>query len=327
MRDKDRGFRLLELLADGEMHSGETLGNALGVTRAAVWKLVRQLREQGVPVHADRRHGYHLPTPVELLHKSAVETHMDRLTRSRVSEVRVEFSVDSTNARLLAEAGTADHPIALLAEQQTAGRGRRGRPWQSPFGGNLYLSLLWPMDQVPGGLSGLSLVVGMAVVDALSNLGIPDLALKWPNDVVWRQRKLAGILVEMHGQPDGLCAVVPGIGLNVHVPEGGTIDQPWVDLAGVHPGALPSRSRIAAGLIDAIASNLAQFATSGFEPFAAAWFRYDALADAQVRVEVDGRDPVSGTARGVDTDGALLLERAGAVERWTIGEVSVRRES
>ncbi|MEX0732206.1 MAG: bifunctional biotin--[acetyl-CoA-carboxylase] ligase/biotin operon repressor BirA [Aquisalimonadaceae bacterium] len=315
---------LLRLLADGRQHSGQTLGESLGVSRAAVWKLVARLRDLGVDIQSGAGAGYHLPRPVILLNAEDIHRGLTGDARGRFDAVDVALTVGSTNQELLAIADTVHRPRALLAETQSAGRGRRGREWYSPFGASLYLSVLWPFEELGHGLSGLSLVAGLAVADAIERTTGIAAGLKWPNDIVYQDRKLAGILVELIGEPQGPCKVVIGIGINCELPPtaGAAIDQPWVDLASLGTSS-PDRSALAAAILNRCCEMLPEFADSGFAAFRERWGERDSLKGREVRL-LAGSQVHGGTVHGVDDGGALLMDDSHGIVSWVSGEVSVR---
>jgi len=318
-------YRLLRLLADGRFHSGEGLGTALGIGRSAVWKLVRSLEGLGVDVFAVAGKGYRLAHPLDLLDRERILSAVDGSTRKLVSGVEVLPSIDSTNRFLMERIDRGLPPgSACLAEHQQAGRGRRGRAWISPFGANIYLSVSWRFDTSPDSLGGAGLAAGVAVARALHAVGITGFGLKWPNDVLWEGRKLAGILLEMKGESTGPYDVVVGIGLNVRMPPGAqaSIDQPWVDIASI-AGGPQDRNRIAGLLLKNLVQGLADFSGNGLEPFLAEWSRLDLVQGRAVSLST-GLGPVSGTAMGLDRDGALLLRVDGETRRYVSGEVSLR---
>ncbi|MFV8835419.1 bifunctional biotin--[acetyl-CoA-carboxylase] ligase/biotin operon repressor BirA [Aquisalimonas sp.] len=317
-----RTDRLLTELADGVPHSGEALGQALGVTRAAVWKLIRQLQDDSVPVFSEPGKGYRLQHPVELLEADAIRAATGERGAAMLERISVERVVDSTNRRLFEASSSEALPQALFAEAQSAGRGRRGRDWHSPFGRNLYMSIAWPFSDVPGGLGGLSLAVGLAVADVLASYDARGLGLKWPNDLLIDGDKLGGILVELQGEPAGPCTAVVGLGLNLFPDDTDTIDQPWTALA-EHVARWPGRNVIAGQVLGGAVEALARFGDQGFPGFLDQWPRHDILAGRRVRLFAGNR-VVDGTAAGVDQTGCLLLERDGGVEPWSAGEVSLR---
>ncbi len=316
---------LLEALARGETVSGAALARRLGVSRAAVWKQVERVRSLGLEVEAVAGRGYRLARAVEWLGAEAI---VAALRARRRAPIEVLFEVDSTNSELLRRA-RADAPTGsvLLAERQSAGRGRRGRSWESPLGAGVYLSLLWRCDGGLAAMAGLSIAAGAAVQDALRRLGVPRTALKWPNDIVADGRKLGGILVEVAGEWSGPGYAVIGVGVNGAVPAdaGSRIAQPWIDLATVCGGVAPSRNALASALIGALDAALAQFERDGLAPFVAQWRRHDALADAEVSVDEGGRRWL-GRAQGLDAQGRLRVRaHDGTLRALTSAEVSIRR--
>lgn len=316
-----RAFALLELLSDGAEHAGAALAQALGVTRAAVWHQVAQLREQGLAIDASRRHGYQLAGGFEALCAQSIRSQLSGPARALLA-IDVVTITDSTNERLLAALNAGDiHGKVLFAEHQTAGRGRRGDRWLSPPGSGLCVSLGWRFDQPPATFSALSLVVGMAIAESLRELGVASAMLKWPNDILCENGKLAGILIEMRAEAGGPSRTVIGIGINVQMSQEARalIDQPVADF--VHAsGQAMSRNRLAAVLLSALARTLPQFARDGFAVFRDDWRRYDQLADAVVRLELPNR-VVEGIARGVDDHGALLIEHDGRRETFVSGHL------
>lgn len=323
--------RLLHALADGRFHSGDDLGQLLGVSRAAVWKQLQKLGELGLELESTRGRGYRVRGGLELLNRDQLWAHLASPVREQLAELVVFSVTDSTNTRAMARAAEGQSGYLCLAEQQTAGRGRRGRQWVSPFGRNLYLSVTWGFDGGAAQLEGLSLAVGVAICQVLESFGIPSIGLKWPNDVLWRERKLAGVLLEMTGDPAGACQVVVGIGLNVSMPEvsAAQIDQPWVDLDTVCASqgqVRPERNRLAARLIDALVHLLDDYHREGFAAWRSDWLRRDAFADRPVVIRA-GNHTTEGVARGVDVGGALRLESAGQIMLCHGGELSMRAVS
>lgn len=237
--------------------------------------------------------------------------------------------VDSTNARLLAAAREgAPSGSVCIAERQSAGRGRSGRQWVSPPGGNLYLSLLWRFPDCAQPARGLSLAMGVAVVRALAETGIDGVGLKWPNDLQWRGRKLAGLLVEASASRDG-CAVVVGLGLNLRMESlaGEGIDQPWVDLSEIvsdDRGEQFSRTALAGRMIGGLLAACDRFQAEGLAPFRDAWRGADRLADRAVSIHLAEGVVEQGIARGIDDDGALRVEINGSLRTFHSGEVSIR---
>jgi BirA family biotin operon repressor/biotin-[acetyl-CoA-carboxylase] ligase len=237
---------VLPLLADGEFHSGQQLADVLGISRTAVWKQLKKLEELGLEVEASKASGYRLPGGIELLDAQKIQSGLGTSASPVLTRLWLDSAVDSTNAeamRQLQQGPCAG--LVCLAEQQTAGRGRRGRSWVSPFASNLYLSVVWEFEGGAASLEGLSLAVGVAVAQGLENCGAGGIELKWPNDLLHQGRKLGGILIEMVGDAAGSCQVVIGIGINVRMPRqaGEAIDQAWTDLSQIAPG-LPHRNHL-----------------------------------------------------------------------------------
>lgn len=318
-----RAFELLALLADGAEHSGAELARRLGVTRAAVWNQVARLRETGVEILATPGQGYRLAAGFEALDGARIAALLRERGCGAFGEVQALEVTDSTNARLLEAAAGADvHGRVLLAEYQTAGRGRRGDRWMSPPGSGLCFSLGWRFDVPPPTFSALSLVVGLALLEALGAEGVGDAALKWPNDIVRGADKLAGILIEMRAEAGGPCVAVIGAGVNVALSDYARtlIDRPSGDVSSA-AGRSVSRNALAAGLLAALAAALDEFARAGFEPFRAAWARADALAGREVSLDLGART-VHGTACGVDAHGALVLDCDGRRERFLSGHLT-----
>jgi BirA family transcriptional regulator, biotin operon repressor / biotin---[acetyl-CoA-carboxylase] ligase len=319
---------LLMLLADGRLHSGERLAQALCVSRAAVWKGIERLRARGIDIEAVPRQGYKLPEAVELLEERAIRAAMagDRL--HRLHTLDLQFDVDSTNTRLLS-LGPPPHGYAdvVLSELQHAGRGRRGRHWIAPFGGSIALSMSWSFTDASRANPALSLCVGVAIARALGRAGALGIGLKWPNDIWFDDRKMGGVLVEVRAEAGGPAHVVIGVGLNVSLTAGmrAQIERSGVKAAAVADACTvpPSRNFIAGAILDALLSMLADFERDGFSGFREAWTALDALRDRPAQVLM-GEAVVCGTARGVDAQGALRLERDGLIQEFVSGEVSLR---
>jgi BirA family biotin operon repressor/biotin-[acetyl-CoA-carboxylase] ligase len=319
---------LLGLLADGRLHSGESLGAALGVTRAAIWKGTLRLRRKGVEILATARRGYALEGAVELLAESSIRRGIAPAQSARLRRLDLQFEVDSTNSRLLAAPpppfGTAD---VMLCELQHAGRGRRGRQWLAPFGGSLALSLSWAFVDAAQVSPTLSLCVGVAVARALERVGASGIGLKWPNDLWFDDRKLGGILIDLRAEAGGAAQVVIGVGINVSLAPAAraAIEASGVRAAAVADAcvATPGRNSIAGAIIDELLRMLAEFERGGFAPLRESWAALDVLAGRPAEVVV-GDTVVSGVARGIDAHGALLLERGGRLEAFVSGEASLR---
>lgn len=317
---------LLPLLADGEFRSGQQLADALGVSRTAVWKQLNKFAgETGVEIESVRGRGYRIPGGLDLLDAAAVRGGLTSEAAGLLRELVIAPAIDSTNAELMrrAQAG-AGGGVVCVAEQQRAGRGRRGRAWVSPFAGNLYVSVLWDFRTGAAALEGLSLAVGVAVARALHSACGVEPQLKWPNDIQFAGAKLGGILLEMSGDADGPCQVVVGIGINVAMPReaAGAIDQAWTDLRQLAPGH-PPRSALLAALLNTLLPLLDSYEAGGFAPWRDAWLALDAYAGERVVLDTGGQR-MAGIARGVDGRGALQLETTTGVRSVYGGEISLR---
>jgi BirA family biotin operon repressor/biotin-[acetyl-CoA-carboxylase] ligase len=314
-----RMLKLLTLLKDGRFHSGEALGAALGVSRSAVWKQLQLLEsELDLAVYKVRGRGYRLASPLMLLDAGKI----DQMARNGSWPTFIHDEIDSTNAealRLIASGQTA--PFLVLAERQSAGRGRRGRAWLSPFAQNLYFSLVLRVEGGMRQLEGLSLVVGLAVRQTLLSLGITAAGLKWPNDVLVDNRKVAGILLELVGDPADVCHVVLGIGINVNMQEA-EIDQAWTSLR-LESGQLVDRNQLAALLGDNLRDYLARHREHGFSALQGEWEQAHLWQGRLVSL-IAGSNSIDGTVLGVDHQGALRLDVNGVEKCFSGGELSLR---
>jgi BirA family biotin operon repressor/biotin-[acetyl-CoA-carboxylase] ligase len=324
--------RLIGLLADGKFHSGERLARQLGVSRTAVWKHLQSVGELGLDLHKVPNRGYRLARPVELLSKELIARRLSARARGKLRTLTVLRHTDSTNSRLLAisdlPAGRAD---VCLAEHQSAGRGRRGRKWLAPFGGGICLSLSWTFSEPPRQLGALSLAVGVALLRALESRGAGSVRLKWPNDVLVSGRKLGGILCELRAEAGGPAYVVIGVGLNARLSEPArraiaASGTDAIDLDEAAGRKKMSRNAVSAAIIEQLLIVLEEFAQSGITAFVNEWRHADALHGAAVRVMV-GETLHRGLARGIDADGALMLETPSGLLRFISGEVSLRPEA
>jgi len=302
----------------------------LGISRSAVWKQIQRLPEWGLEVHASPGHGYRLERPMELMQQEALERWLEPEIRAVLRRLDLFQEVDSTNGYLLRQPPPPPGALSLaLTEFQRAGRGRRGRSWSTPFGCGVMLSVGWQFERPPSTLAALSLAIGVAAREVLSSMGVGPVKLKWPNDLVWQQGKLGGILVEVSGDAQGPCHVVIGIGINVFLSAQARagIEYSWgrgpVDLTDAGTGDPPSRNQLAGALVNHVYSVLARYETQGFGAYRQLWHEADALA-GQVVVATGTGGPVIGQAAGVDADGALLVLTNDGTQRVTSGEVRVQ---
>lgn len=314
---------LLGLLADGRIHSGETLASSLGVSRTAVWKQIKRATDEGHSIRTIRSKGYQLVSQLDLLDAGVILEQLPDEIGSGLS-IAIHDELDSTNAEIIRQRPHrgASETLVCLADCQTEGRGRRGRQWQSPRGENLYLSLGLTFRGGFAILDGLSLVLGIAVAEALEKLGVGAVGLKWPNDVFVGNSKLAGILVELQGElEEGVVNVVAGIGINVHMTETERVEQAWTSLARTMPHCIWQRNRIAAIVIESVLEASARFAEVGFQGFREHWQMRDIFRDKPLATGTGG---LSGVGRGVDDQGNYLIEVGSEVKRIRAGEISLR---
>ncbi|AMO58517.1 hypothetical protein GZ77_18605 [Endozoicomonas montiporae] len=317
--------KLLNLLADGHFHSGEELGDSLGVSRAAVWKKLKGLEELGLILDSVRGKGYRLGRGIELLDQSKIESGLDKSLLNRI-KLHTCFSTGSTNDLVKELSDDESGSMTFcLAEHQTSGRGRRGRTWVSPFGSTISMSANWRISEGTASLEGLSLAVGLAVLKALEANGARNIELKWPNDVLWQGRKLSGILLEVHGDPTGECDVIIGIGINIKLSEDQKkgIGQPAVDLHEVC-GKTVSRNAVVSQLINTLSHTLDGFTHGGFALYRDQWSEYDAFRGQEVNIEAAGRKE-KGVNVGVNEQGGLLIKTETGVKVFNGGEVSLRK--
>lgn len=317
---------MLVLLASGRAITGPELASELGVSRAAVWKQIETWRKSGLDIDSGPK-GYRLARPLEPLNAEKIRTALPDFVQRRLGALENHWRLDSTSSELTRRAAGLPDLSFVFADWQQAGRGRRGRQWLSPPAVNLQFSCLKRFAGGYAGLSGLSLAAGVAAARALEDCGVPDVALKWPNDLVHGDAKLGGILVELGGEFMGPCHAIIGIGINVHLSEGvrAALDRPCTDLASLCGGDAPSRNGLAAALIACMIDALETFDASGFAPFAQAWSKRDALAGRRIRVE-GAHGVFDGVAAGVDARGALRVRTHEGTRVMDSAEITVRPE-
>ncbi|MGE5027591.1 MAG: biotin--[acetyl-CoA-carboxylase] ligase [Betaproteobacteria bacterium] len=317
-------FSILRILADSEFHSGEEMAQLLRVSRASVWQALRGLDAAGVTVHRVPGRGYRLREPLQWLDPVQVTAALG--DKAGLFKLEVIDSAASTNSLLLQKAAQgAPHGSCVVTEMQTAGRGRRGREWHANLGGSLTFSLLWRFQQGAGFLSGLSLAVGVALMRALGQSGVAGAGLKWPNDVLYQHRKLAGILIELQGDMLGPSAAVIGIGLNLNLSDTvqNRIDQAVVDVRSI-TGVMPERNLILANLLLHLADVLDEFEEGGFFRLRGEWLGHHAYQGKTVHLLMPDGSRHQGRLLDVAEDGALLVDTGAGKKRFTAGEISLR---
>ena len=317
MKDYTVPLTLISILADAEFHSGEQLGERLGMSRAAINKHIQTLRDWGVDVFTVPGKGYSLPEPIQLLDEEQIARQIEH---GRVTVLPV---IDSTNQYLLDRLSELQSGDACVAEYQQAGRGRRGRKWFSPFGSNLYLSMYWRLEQGPAAAIGLSLVIGIVIAEVLQSLGADKVRVKWPNDLYLQDRKLSGILVELTGKTGDAAQIVSGAGINLMMRrvESDVVNQGWISLQ--EAGISIDRNTLAACLIIELRAGFKLFENEGLAPYLTRWEKLDNFINRPVKLIIGDKE-IFGISRGIDAQGALLLEQDGMVKPWIGGEISLR---
>ena len=316
---------LLSLLQDRRIHSGESLAQTLGVSRTAVWKQIRRAQAEGAYIRTIRGQGYQLMSALDLLAGEHIMEVMVPADRSRIDLV-VLGDVDSTNAEVARrlQAGPSTLPV-VIADSQTAGRGRRGRNWASPRGENLYLSVGLTVRGGFSALDGMSLVLGVAVSRALTALGAPGVGLKWPNDLFSDQKKLGGILVEIQGElQDGEIQVIAGIGINVHMTQALGVDQPWASLANQWPEIPWVRNELAAAIITQVLAIVGPFERQGFAAFREEWQARDIFFGKELMAR---EGDLLGEGRGIDAAGNYQVMTDQGLVPVRAGDISLRERA
>jgi len=319
---------LLGLLSDGSFHSGSDLGDKLGLTRGAIWKLIKQLDKYEIEIEAKTNQGYRISGGLELLDKKIIAQSISAEYKAFVDDLVILDETPSTNTYLaeLIKTKTKNNNICF-AESQSAGKGRLGRRWVSPYARNIYLSLRWDFAKELSELSGLSLAIAVAVAEALNGYGIKkDIALKWPNDVLWQKRKLAGILIEISGEAHNICHTIIGVGLNVNMPQktSQAIDQPWCSVAQITKD-IPQRNKLAGLLLDNLLITLSEFQKNGLKSFFEKWHELDITYGKQVTIIIPQQQKISGIGSGINDKGCFLLkDSSNEIQTFAVGEVSLK---
>jgi BirA family biotin operon repressor/biotin-[acetyl-CoA-carboxylase] ligase len=324
---KSLTFSVLRHLSSNEFSSGEAIARQLGVSRGSVWQALQDLDQHGIQIFRLAGRGYRLAETVQWLNRD--EIHAALGDNIRLIQLEVVDIADSSNSILMQKAALgAEHGSCLAVELQTHGRGRRGRTWHTSLGGSLTFSLLWRFSQGASFLSGLSLAVGVALMRAMEQAGIRDTYLKWPNDVLHQQQKLAGILIELQGDMLGPSAAVIGIGLNLKLaaPARANIDQAATDIASIQTD-LPNRNHLLALILNHLGDVLLQFETEGFGKLREEWRRHHFYQDQPVCMLLPDGSTHHGIVTGVAEDGALLVRGADGERRFTSGEISMRSDA
>ena len=316
---------LLKLLPSGKLLSGTELRQELNMTRGGVWKAIQQLQQMGLAIQSTPDDNYRLAEPIELLQQNSIARWLPAEQKKALDEILILEQIDSTNNFLMAKAQSGSkEKLACFAEQQTAGRGRRERDWISPFGTNIYFSLLWHLNNDISELNGLSLATAVAVLRALKSYGVVSpIQLKWPNDIFCHEKKLGGILIEMIGQPHTSLALVIGIGINTYMnpQQAQGITQAWTSLQEVTQSKV-ERNRLAGLLLSETIQMLQQFHNAGLKPFLSEWRAHDYLYQRPIEIMLN-TDKINGTMLGIDDIGRLLVKNVNQeVKAYAVGKVA-----
>jgi len=300
-------YEILKQLQDGACHSGGELGKALKVSRTTIWKHINQLIQFGIPINCMNKQGYQLNEPFIMLRKSDIHQNFESQDFKSPIQLHLFASIDSTNT-FLKNLPPSDTIEICCSEKQTAGRGRFNRNWNSPAGKHVYCSIRWQFSCDLSRLSGLSLVASLAVVASLKQLGIHEnIAVKWPNDILWLDKKLCGILIEIMGEPNGNTMLIIGFGINVNeLTPNLTTHHHRCSLLDIG-GTYHNRNQIIASVLIYLNRYLNRFLNNGFQDFYEEWKQYDYLFNKSIRVN-QFTTSLSGTAKGVSTTGQLILE-------------------
>ena len=319
-------FHVLSMLANGDFLSGEAIGKELGFSRMAISKAIKCLTRQGLGITSVPGKGYQLESPVQLLDREVI---CAALTGYGVRKCSIEVlqNVESTSDYLLEQSRVKDvNRSVCLAESQSRGRGRRKREWYTSPYRNVALSIGWRFNDGMSDLSGLAIAAGITIVRTLHEAGFDrNIGLKWPNDIIWNDRKLGGLLIDVRGEHDGPCLAVLGLGLNISLSgeDQLNIDQACMSLEQISSYPI-DRHALVIDLIRALTVLFEDYVSSGFESFQHSWSGYDRLYGREVKV-IKGDKYFSGVAMGIDELGALLLDEGkGTFSKFLSGDVSLR---
>jgi BirA family transcriptional regulator, biotin operon repressor / biotin---[acetyl-CoA-carboxylase] ligase len=315
--------RLVILLSNGEFHSGENLAKHLSVSRTAIWKLVNKLQSWQINIKAIRGKGYIIVGGLTLLDANYLNQQIS-LHAKLFTEIEVLPTVDSTSSYLARNwHGRIGGGRICVAEHQTEGRGRKGRKWISPFGSNLYFSLGVNLPMGLSALGGLSLAVGIGLSKLLNRYTDRPVKLKWPNDLLVDNRKLAGILVEASGDSNDNSFLNVGVGINWDMLDlSGEVDQPWSNLKQIIGDEI-DRNRMLAIILLGIDKLLEEYIVNGFDSFRAEWECQSAFINKPI-VLITRNGRISGVETGIDKSGAIRIKTAEGDKSFFSGEVSLR---
>ena len=316
-------YQTIQLLSDGEFHDGTSIGKRLNITRAGVWKVIKKLEEYGIAVHSVKGKGYALIEPLLLLNAEKIAQAMN------TKNIDIEYfeTIDSTND-YLRSAPKDDKTKVCIVEHMSHGKGRLQRNWHAPFGPNIYMSLLYPFTKDISELAGLSLVIGLSlckIINDLYKLEQP-VNVKWPNDIIWQNKKLAGILIEVQAESNGVCYAIIGIGVNVNLSgDIEQISQPWTSISKIN-NQYNDRNILYAKLLDNLLNYIKKFEANGFGDFLEEWKANDGLLNKIVSLK-SGELVHTGKASGVNDHGHLLITTEdGKIMSFSSGDASLLKD-
>ncbi|NNF66799.1 MAG: biotin--[acetyl-CoA-carboxylase] ligase [Gammaproteobacteria bacterium] len=330
MIDYDKEQRLAKLLADARPYSLIEFGERLDLSPQHVGKYLKRLAEKGLHVEGKEGEFIRLTRPLVFFDERLIREKLPRDVNVSLPSLEILWCTDSTNAQLMTRRQVNSGHVCL-AEYQTAGRGRRQRPWRAPIGGGICMSYAVTFPKQARDVATTGLVAGVAVRDALEKSGARGLKLKWPNDLVWRNRKVGGLLCELRS--DGGSAhshtVIIGIGLNYWLDGGAREDISGLgglevaDLQEAFAGAVPDRNDLVAAVLCGLTEAMRTFHSDGFAPFVNSWRAADAYRDEPVVVTTSSQS-LDGIARGIDETGALQLDVNGTITSIVSAQISMR---
>lgn len=316
--------KLVDILNDGHYHDGTTLGDTLNITRSAVWKTIKKLESYGITVDPVKGKGYSLLEPLILLNQKVIKK---SISHKKIDTYFFE-TIDSTNDYLknyLKKIPNSNNIKICISEQQTQGKGRLNRNWHSPFGQNIYLSCVYPFQKDVSELSGLSLVVSLAIVKTLELYSLPKaLLVKWPNDIVYDNKKISGNLIEIQAESHGACHAIIGIGINVNMmqDENNSISQAWTSLRKITASYI-DRNQLCISLIDNLITYLEQFVERGLSSFIDTWNATDSLINKEISLK-NGNSKIYGKVTGINNVGHLVLQlQDGTSQTFSSGDTTV----
>ncbi|MDH3325122.1 MAG: biotin--[acetyl-CoA-carboxylase] ligase [Gammaproteobacteria bacterium] len=302
-----------------------SLAELLGITQKDLFLYVQELRSYGCPLGINKDKTITLLRSLDAYNHDQILYEISSELNIKDIELAIFLSLSSSNTHLKSLPCKESKIQACLVEHQTEGRGRRGKSWVSPFGANIYLSIRKKIQVSPKESGCASLIVGLAVISALESMGYYGMEIKWPNDIYFQGKKLAGVLIEAVSVKVNSVELVVGIGLNINMSQDASkhIDQPWIDLYQMSSKKPPSRNEVAVALITNINSNLALFEVAGLAAFLNDWTQYDYLNGKTITVKQEQVE-VYGKAMGINEQGELLVSSDNEILAVNAGEVSVR---